>query len=83
MGDRLTERDAHGRRRVNLFRLPRWAQISIALVIVGVVVIAARTVEPHPAQPGWLTPAIRVGGWVYLGLVVVALVSWLVRRRRR
>ncbi|WP_437723475.1 hypothetical protein [Sorangium sp. So ce861] len=83
MGDRLIERDRGGRLRVNLFRLPRWAQVLVALAVVGVVVAVARSVDPDPATPRWLTDAIRIGGWVYLALAAVAVASWLRRRRDR
>ncbi|NTX06662.1 hypothetical protein HUA74_42020 [Myxococcus sp. CA051A] len=77
------EKDSHGRFVVSLFGLPLWALLLVALSITGLVVAAARLVEPHPVTPPWLTDAIHLGGWVYLALVLVAVTSWLTRRRKR
>ncbi|MCE9668361.1 hypothetical protein LY474_11110 [Myxococcus stipitatus] len=76
------ERDRRDRLVVNLFHWPRWAQLLVALVITGIVVAAARLAEPHPVTPPWLADAIHLGGWVYLALVLVAVTSWLLRRRK-
>lgn len=81
MGNRLIDRRSDGYKRVDLFRLPRWAQLTIALAIVAVVVLVARVVNPHPMQPRWLPGAIHVGGYVYLGAAVVAIIQLLRRRR--
>jgi uncharacterized protein (TIGR03382 family) len=77
------ERDRDDRFRVDLFGLPRWALILVALGVTGLVVAVARFSEPDPAMPRWLPDAIHIGGWGYLALVLVAVVSWLLRRRNR
>ncbi|AEI68398.1 hypothetical protein [Corallococcus macrosporus] len=77
------ERDRHGRFQVGLFGLPRWARLLIALAMTGLVVAAARFVEPHPVTPPWLADALHLGGWLYLALVLFAVTGWLVRRWKR
>lgn len=81
MGHRLIERDEHGRRKVDLFRLSRWLQLAIALGVVGAVVLMARVVDPDASVPPWMPTATRVMGWAYLGLVIVTFVSWWLHRR--
>lgn len=73
-------RDRQGRFRVDLFRLPRWIALLIALGIVAAVVSLARWADPHPNIPAWLPDAVYIGGWVYAGLVVIAVVGWVIRR---
>ena len=75
--------DEQGRFRVDLFRLPRWMVLFIALAIVALVVLLARWAEPNPKHPAWLPDAIYIGGWVYVGLVVIAVVGWAMRVIRK
>lgn len=77
------ERDPHGRFRVNLFGLPRWARILVGLAVTSLVVAAIPFAEPDTAMPRWLPEAIHIGGWVYLALMLVAIANWLLRRRKR
>ncbi|NOJ82986.1 hypothetical protein [Myxococcus xanthus] len=85
MGDDLMpiERDRNGRFHVVLFGLPRGVLLLVALAITSLIVAATRLVEPHPVTPPWLSDAIRLGGWAYLALVLVAVTRWIVRRRKR
>jgi hypothetical protein len=76
-------RDAAGRLQLELFYLPRWLRLSIALVVACAVVCIARLAEPSPRLPAWLPATIRVAGWLYLGLAALALMHWSARRLRR
>jgi hypothetical protein len=82
MGDRLVERAADGRLRVNLRRLPAWAQLSLALAVVASVLLVAREAAPEAPVPDWLWRAIRIAGWCYLALIPLALTRWLRGGRR-
>jgi len=77
------EKDRHGRWRIDLFGLPRWVLLLIAVAITSIVVATARFTAPQPVTPPWLADAIHLGGWVYLALVLFAMTSWLMRRRKR
>lgn len=81
MGDWLT-RDKNRRWQVDLHQLPRWASLLVGVAIVVVVVWVARIMEPNPPVPQWLGVAVRVGGWIFVSLVLLVLIGWLVRRRR-
>ena len=72
------------RERVNLRRLPRAAQMAIALVVVvGVSLVAWWTGRDQP-PPSWVTERlIPALGWVWLVLVLVALATYPWWRRRR
>jgi len=79
--------DARGRRdtiavarKIDLHKQPAPIRYAIALAVVAIVVTAAWFVGDRKV-PSWievdLVPAL---GWVYLGLLVIALASRLLRR---
>lgn len=72
------------RRKVDLRRLPGWAQYVIALSVVAVVVTAAWIVGGDRPVPVWITrylvPALGV---FYLILCAIALIGWARRRGGR
>lgn len=82
MGDWL-RRDENERWQIDFHQVPRWASLLVALAVVALVVAIAQLVEPNPPIPPWLGVAVRIGGWIFLGLVLFVLIRWIVGRRRR
>ena len=72
-----------GRKKVDLrSSLPPWLTLLLGLAIAVGVALAAWWVGRDEPVPAWITdrlvPAL---GWIYIGLVVVALAGWWRRRR--
>lgn len=72
-----------GRTKVDLRgSLPPWLTLLLGLAIAAGVAVVAWMVGQDEPVPEWiregLVPAL---GWIYLGLVVIALVGWWRRRR--
>lgn len=77
------KKDHDGRWRVDLHVLPRWLSLTVAAATVAIVVMLARRVDPDPAIPTWLAPALSVAAWIILGGLVLMLVRWLALRKRQ
>jgi hypothetical protein len=69
------------RKKVDLRTLPTWLQYLISLTTIAIVVAVAWLAGRNNPLPEWislyLVPAL---GWLFIGLVVIALVSRLRRK---
>jgi len=70
--------------KINLFRLPRWQQYGIALLVVGMVAGLALLTNQGKPPPAWIKHRlIPILGWVYLALVGIVVVRAILRRIKR
>jgi hypothetical protein len=67
---------------IDLRKLPRWQQYSIAFSALAVAVTAAWMIGKDQPSPSWLTTKIiSVLGWVYIGLFVAVMIAHRVRKK--
>jgi hypothetical protein len=70
------------RKPTDLQALPRWAQYTIAAVLMGAITIAGYFSGRDQPTPEWIkTGLIPTLGWLGLLLIAIVLVSWFRRRR--
>jgi predicted lysophospholipase L1 biosynthesis ABC-type transport system permease subunit len=67
------------RRRVDLTRLPRWAQYLTGAVLAAVVAALIWVAGDHHSAPGWYAVGVKIAAVVLL----VAGAVWLIRRLLR
>jgi hypothetical protein len=71
--------------RIDLRRLPTWLQYVISIGVVVLVSLLAWHFGKDDPIPAWVSEQlIPVLAWVWIGLVVVALIgAWSKRKRRK
>ena len=67
-----------------LFKLPKWQQYGISLLVVLVVVVIAWMVGKDDPAPPWLSEVVVPNlGWVYLGLLAIVIVDRIRRHKAK
>jgi hypothetical protein len=70
-------------KKIDIRVLPVWLQYVVALMIVAIIGGMAWLVGRDQLVPDWmqhrLIPAL---GWIYLILLAVALIRWIINKRR-
>jgi hypothetical protein len=70
------------RKRIDLHRLPQWAQYAIALTVAALVMFLGWRAGRNRPAPGWIGPFVGVWTWIGPALLAFFLVKWLVQRAR-